>query len=108
MAALGLAVVGCLLLFDFSLRSSAASLGSAASRWGHDRKLGSGHSTSPFAIRRDRYVQRAIYVEVDFTAFVSKITRGAILTRVEVRERGQVRIRRVGPALGYLGIHRGL
>jgi hypothetical protein len=33
----------------------------------------SGHSTSTVAIRRDRYVHRAIYVEVDVTAFVSKI-----------------------------------
>src|SRR5260370_5340651 len=67
-------------LFDLSLRSSAASLGSVASRWGHDRKLGSGHGTSPFAIRRGSAGQRAIYVEGEFTALLSQNTLVALLT----------------------------
>ena len=53
-------------------------------------------------------MQRAIYVEVDFTAFVSKIARGAVLTRVKVRERGQVRIHSLGTAFVCLGVHGGL
>ena len=53
-------------------------------------------------------MQRAIYVEVDFTAFISKIARGAVLTRVEMREGGQIRIRCAGPAFGYFRVHGGL
>jgi hypothetical protein len=41
-------------------------------------------------------------------AFVSKITRGAVLTRVEVHEGGQIGVRCVGPAFGYVGVHGGL
>src|SRR6266576_1927036 len=81
---------------------------SPACRWGHSRRLSSGHSTSAFAIRRDRYVQRAVDVEVDIAAFVSKIARSAVLTRVEVHEGGQIRIHGVGPAVRYLGVHGGL
>src|SRR6266576_1907677 len=57
---------------------------------------------------RDRYVQRAVDVEVDIAAFVSKIARSAVLTRVEVHEGGQIRIHGVGPAVRYLGVHGGL
>ena len=59
-------------------------------------------------MRRDRDMQRAVDVEVDVTAFVPKIARSAVLTRVEVREGGLIRICYVGPAFGYLGVHGGL
>ena len=53
-------------------------------------------------------MQRAVNVKVDVTAFVSKIARSAVLTRVEMREGGQIRIRCAGPAFGYFRVHRGL
>ena len=59
-------------------------------------------------MRRDRYVQRAVDVEVDIAAFVSKIAGSAVLTPVEVHEGGQIRIYEVGPAFRCLGVHGGL
>src|SRR5689334_21242297 len=55
-------------------------LRSTARRRGHYKRSRSAHSTSTVAIWRDGYVQRAVDVKVDVTAFVSKIASSAVLT----------------------------
>lgn len=53
-------------------------------------------------------MQRTVDVEVGVAAFVSKIARRAVLTRVKAHEGGQIRIDRMSPAFGYLAVHGGL
>jgi hypothetical protein len=53
-------------------------------------------------------MQCAVDVEVNVTAFVSKIAGSAVLTRVEVHKGAQVRIHCVVPSFGCLRVHREL